>query len=222
MTERGLPIVDGAPACPFVAFDDDRDERSTSPDHRHRCYAESPPAPRALAHQEAYCLASAFPVCPTFQDWARREAARTRSDEPPRDDDGELEPVVIDRPPRKGSSTWSAPPPWSGRDDGSRERAAERAGASPYASDDPSEAADAGMAAGAAAAGMVGAAGAMGAAGAAAAGSSAGSAAGRTRRGRTRRGSTRAAAASPEAMPTVSRAEAPVEACRARSPRSSA
>src|SRR5919206_4150379 len=78
MTERGLPIVDGAPACPFVAFEDDRDERASSPDHRHRCYAEPEPAPRALAHQEAYCLSSAFPVCPTFQDWARREAARTR------------------------------------------------------------------------------------------------------------------------------------------------
>jgi LysM repeat protein len=76
MTERGLPIVDGAPACPFVAFDDDRDERAASPDHRHRCYAEPEPAPRALAHQEAYCLSSAFPVCPTFQEWARREAAR--------------------------------------------------------------------------------------------------------------------------------------------------
>ena len=68
MTERGLPIVDGAPACPFVAFADDRDERAASPDHRHHCYAESQPAPRALAHQEAYCLSSAFPVCPTFQD----------------------------------------------------------------------------------------------------------------------------------------------------------
>src|SRR5918995_3402426 len=75
MTERGLPSTDGAPACPFVAFGDDRDGRSTSPDHRHRCFAESPPAPRALAHQEAYCLSSAFPVCPTFQEWARREAA---------------------------------------------------------------------------------------------------------------------------------------------------
>src|SRR4051794_4047500 len=83
MTERGLPIVDGAPACPFVAFEDDRDERATSPDHRHRCYAEAQPAPRALAHQEAYCLSSAFPVCPTFQDWARREAARSRSEAPP-------------------------------------------------------------------------------------------------------------------------------------------
>src|SRR5688572_5370546 len=80
MTERGLPIVDGAPACPFVAFDDDRDERAAGPDHRHRCYAEPNPAPRALAHQEAYCLSSAFPVCPTFQDWARRESARARDD----------------------------------------------------------------------------------------------------------------------------------------------
>ena len=78
MSERGLPIADGAPACPFVAFEDDRDERAAVPDHRHRCYAEVRPAPRALAHQEAYCLSSAFPVCPTFQDWARREAARAR------------------------------------------------------------------------------------------------------------------------------------------------
>src|SRR6478735_9475697 len=78
MTERALPGMDGAPACPFVAFGDDREGRSTSPDHRHRCFAESPPAPRAVAHQEAYCLSSAFPVCPTFQDWARREAAHAR------------------------------------------------------------------------------------------------------------------------------------------------
>ena len=80
MTERGLPIVDGAPACPFVAFEDDRESRSTSPDHRHRCFAEPLPAPRAAAHQEAYCLSSAFPVCPTFQDWARREAAHARGE----------------------------------------------------------------------------------------------------------------------------------------------
>lgn len=84
MSERGLPIADGAQACPFVAFEDDRDERAGSPDHRHRCYAEIRPAPRALAHQEAYCLSSAFPVCPTFQDWARREAARARSAPPAR------------------------------------------------------------------------------------------------------------------------------------------
>jgi len=81
-----MPIADGAPACPFVAFDDDRDERATVPDHRHRCYADTRPSPRALAHQEAYCLSSAFPVCPTFQDWARRESARARADAKARED----------------------------------------------------------------------------------------------------------------------------------------
>jgi LysM repeat protein len=82
VTERALPLADGAPACPFVAFEDERDERASVPDHRHRCYAEPTPAPRALAHQEAYCLSSAFPVCPTFQDWARREAARASGSSP--------------------------------------------------------------------------------------------------------------------------------------------
>jgi hypothetical protein len=84
VSDRGLPVGDGAHACPFVAFEDERDERSSVPDHRHRCYAEDPPAPRAVAHQEAYCLSSAFPVCPTFQDWARRESARARGEAPPR------------------------------------------------------------------------------------------------------------------------------------------
>jgi len=79
MTDRGLPSGDASPACPFVAFEDERDERADRPDHRHRCYAEAEPAPRALAHQEAYCLSSAFPVCPVFQEWARREAAHTRA-----------------------------------------------------------------------------------------------------------------------------------------------
>jgi LysM repeat protein len=137
MTERGLPIVDGPVACPFVAFADDRDERSTSPDHRHRCYAEATPAPRALAHQEAYCLASAFPVCPTFQDWARREAAHARNDdagvpgqpipglidERPAygdtvggDDEG-FEPVYEDRPRKSSQKNWASPPPWAGRGD---------------------------------------------------------------------------------------------------------
>jgi len=86
VSERGLPIADGAAACPFVAFEDDRDERATVPDHRHRCYADLRPSPRALAHQEAYCLSSSFPVCPTFQDWARRESARARADAQARDD----------------------------------------------------------------------------------------------------------------------------------------
>ena len=113
MTERGLPIVDGAPACPFVAFDDDRDERAAGPDHRHRCYAEPNPAPRALAHQEAYCLSSAFPVCPTFQDWARREAARSRHDGPrPTESDAA---AIAAGPQRNSPRNWAAPPPWASR-----------------------------------------------------------------------------------------------------------
>src|SRR5262245_13410158 len=142
MTDRALPLADGAPACPFVAFEDERDERASVPDHRHRCYAEAKPAPRALAHQEAYCLSSAFPVCPTFQDWARREAARAGSssaagptdaagaasaavaaaavhDEDARDEPGaELPPASnSDMPPddraqRNPPRDWSAPPPW--------------------------------------------------------------------------------------------------------------
>jgi hypothetical protein len=102
VSDRGLPIADGAHACPFVAFEDERDERASLPDHRHRCFAESPPAPRALAHQEAYCLSSAFPVCPTFQDWARRESARARGESqarpapPPPPDPAPPEPVAAD------------------------------------------------------------------------------------------------------------------------------
>jgi hypothetical protein len=118
MTERGLPIVDGAPACPFVAFEDDRDERASSPDHRHRCYAEARPAPRALAHQEAYCLASAFPVCPTFQDWARREAAHSRADGPRGGDAASAAAALAaDLPQRNPPRNWSAPPPWASRAD---------------------------------------------------------------------------------------------------------
>jgi LysM repeat protein len=143
MTERGLPSVDGAAACPFVAFEDDRESRSASPDHRHRCYAEPLPAPRAAAHQEAYCLSGAFPVCPTFQDWARREAAHARgegerpipatsatarpgaassSTDPGTDHDDddaaeELAPVrpPIEEPPirRNPPRDWAAPPPWA-------------------------------------------------------------------------------------------------------------
>jgi nucleoid-associated protein YgaU len=121
MTDRGLPIVDGAPACPFVAFEDDRDERAASPDHRHRCYAEANPAPRALAHQEAYCLSSAFPVCPTFQDWARREAARSRADAPRRADSGDDPGQPQRNPPRN----WAAPPPWLSRGDRRGEEASD-------------------------------------------------------------------------------------------------
>jgi LysM repeat protein len=111
MTERGLPTSDGAPACPFVAFEDDRDERATSPDHRHRCYAEPNPAPRALAHQEAYCLSSAFPVCPTFQDWARREAARSRGASIDSADSSAAA-IAAQQAQRNPPRSWQAPPPW--------------------------------------------------------------------------------------------------------------
>jgi len=153
MREPGLPI-DGAPACPFVAFEDDRDARATAPDHRHRCYAEPRPAPRALAHQEAYCLSSAFAVCPTFQDWARREAAAARpspgsASPPPRTDtDPSIEhgtlpppdrearhapetPVPPLPPHRPAPRDWAAPPPWlhaGGHDANGRPDAGARGG----------------------------------------------------------------------------------------------
>ena len=62
-------------ACPFVAFDDDRDRRSEAPDPRHRCFAVPNPEPRAIAHQQAYCLTPNFPSCAFFMDWAGRAAA---------------------------------------------------------------------------------------------------------------------------------------------------
>ena len=140
MTDRGLPIVDGAPACPFVAFEDDRDGRGQAPDHRHRCFAEPRPAPRALAHQEAYCLSSAFPVCPTFQDWARREAATARAAQRRaidaagrsrsrsasrcrRASASAYHAPGTDTPPplpprRNPPRDWADPPPWAGDADG--------------------------------------------------------------------------------------------------------
>jgi hypothetical protein len=163
MTDRGLPIVDGAPACPFVAFEDDRDGRGLAPDHRHRCFAEPKPAPRALAHQQAYCLSSAFAVCPTFQDWARREAAAARpgpaeprpgredvpvvapvsSPMPPLDREGRHVPGTDTPPPippkRNPQREWAAPPPWS-------------------AGDQPSDRSSAGSVYGPAAAGLAGSA----------------------------------------------------------------
>jgi len=140
MTE---PTPTGALACPFVAFEDDRDARADVPDHRHRCYAEIRPAPRAIAHQEAFCLSPGFAACPTFQDWARREAARAKpisdrnelaglarpgrgQDRPTpsmvddgadeRDDDpGRPAVPPADIPPaRSRSRDWAAPPTWSG------------------------------------------------------------------------------------------------------------
>ncbi len=97
--------------CPFVAFEDDRDRRSALPDHRHRCFAESAAAPRALAHQQHYCLAAAFPSCPTFTDWARREAAL------PVESDASASALLAEMadapaPPATGARDWAAPPPW--------------------------------------------------------------------------------------------------------------
>ncbi len=136
MSER---IADPQVVCPFVAFDDDRDFRSPVPDHRHRCFAESPAAPRALAHQAAYCLSASFPGCPTFVDWARREAAPPKVESPvrslrgpaaaPRGSSGApaaaagpagpvgpqpstglpVEPTASRR-----DADWTAPPPWAG------------------------------------------------------------------------------------------------------------
>jgi LysM repeat protein len=98
---------EGPTACPFVALESDRDRRADEPDHRHRCYAEPEPAPRALAHQRAYCLSPTFPGCPIFQDWAVRAAARPvpMADRAPD--------VTSDERPRPAHD-WAAPPPWAG------------------------------------------------------------------------------------------------------------
>jgi len=74
---RGRPpgAGEGPPACPFVAFAEEPDSRAGLPDHRHRCYAQEPPEPRARAHQERFCLTAAFASCAYFQDWAVRQAA---------------------------------------------------------------------------------------------------------------------------------------------------
>jgi hypothetical protein len=105
MTGRAVEPVEIPPACPFVAFEDDRERRSTAPDHRHRCYAEPRPAPRALAHQERYCLTRDFPSCPTFQAWARREAAKES-------DPAAAKEVPAGRPP-VDPGAWVTQPPVS-------------------------------------------------------------------------------------------------------------
>lgn len=126
VTDRGP--FDPPLACPFLAFEDDRDGRAPRPDHRHRCFAEVRPAPRAIAHQERYCLTAAFATCPTFLDWARREAAAVREpsgeasriggpalpggpesarDRGPVDAEG---PAEGEARPRRD---WAVPPPWA-------------------------------------------------------------------------------------------------------------
>jgi LysM repeat protein len=73
--EPTAPFDVGPSVCPFLAFEDDRDHRSDSPDYRHRCFAAPEPEPRAFPHQERYCLSDDFARCPVFLDWARQEAA---------------------------------------------------------------------------------------------------------------------------------------------------
>jgi hypothetical protein len=76
VTDELTPHLDAEPAaCPFVAFEDDRDHRSDAPDYRHRCFASAEPEPRAFPHQERYCLNPGFTACPVFLDWAQQEAA---------------------------------------------------------------------------------------------------------------------------------------------------
>jgi len=137
MHDRPAAGADGLFACPFLALAGDRDVRIDVPDRRHRCYAEPEPAPRAIAHQREYCLSASFAACPTFQDWARREAARVvGSGEAAAIPEGAAalrapaaatdEGVVWrpdDAPPREARSeptlwgdgrAWAAPPPWLG------------------------------------------------------------------------------------------------------------
>ncbi|MGO9180411.1 MAG: LysM peptidoglycan-binding domain-containing protein [Candidatus Limnocylindrales bacterium] len=114
MHDRPAAGADGLLACPFLALAGDRDMRIDVPDRRHRCYAEPEPAPRAIAHQHEYCLSASFAACPTFQDWARREAARVigvdavvgRSDYVPPREVGS-EPTIWG-----DGRAWAAPPPW--------------------------------------------------------------------------------------------------------------
>lgn len=154
MTER---IADPQTVCPFVAFDDDRDHRAPGPDHRHRCFADSPAAPRALAHQAAYCLSGSFPGCPTFVDWARREAAPVRVDSTVRSlrDAGPTRAAAA-RPPGRSSSRagghaadWTAPPPWGsavGAAAGAASGGAADAGSGESAASGPEEVDDAAFA----------------------------------------------------------------------------
>ena len=122
MTER--QGFDETPtACPFLAFEDDRDFRSDRPDHRHRCFAEARPAPRAIAHQELFCVGGAFAQCPTFLEWAAREAAgvkrpSVRRPAPPAPGTGTSRaaavagPAASPPPSPSRSRDWLAPPPW--------------------------------------------------------------------------------------------------------------
>ncbi|CAN5566669.1 hypothetical protein BH23CHL6_BH23CHL6_04400 [soil metagenome] len=102
--QGGISFGEGPTACPFIALESDRDRRADEPDHRHRCYAEPEPAPRAIAHQRGFCLAPTFPGCPIFQDWAVRAGARPVPKHP----------NAAVRPPETSMSApdWDGRPPW--------------------------------------------------------------------------------------------------------------
>ena len=131
MTER---IADPQAVCPFVALDDDRDHRAPGPDHRHRCFAESPAAPRALAHQAAYCLSGSFAGCPTFvrlgAPRSGSHAGRPRGALPARRRlDARRDPAPTGRSDVAVGwvlGDWTAPPPW-----GLAAGAAQRSGPQP-------------------------------------------------------------------------------------------
>lgn len=106
-------------ACPFIALDEDRDRRVVDPDAHHRCFAESVPRPRSLAHQAAFCLTAGFAGCPIFLDWASRAAAAPLGAEPDTDTHpsawgmsaaapASSSPIAV----RPAERPWLAPPPW--------------------------------------------------------------------------------------------------------------
>ncbi len=117
MAQSGELFGEGPQACPFIALELDRDRRSDQPDYRHRCFAEPTPQPRAIAHQEQYCLSPGFAACPIFQGWAMRAAARpvpvpqgyegrARSTEP-----GPSLPPSVEQPPAASSGRASVAQP---------------------------------------------------------------------------------------------------------------
>jgi LysM repeat protein len=114
VTERAPSPAVAAGACPFVAFEDDRDHRSEVPDRRNRCYAEPVPRPPTPAHQAAYCLSIDFPSCAVFQAWAARAAAAPDATPVPQpavaETEGALEAEREERDARGEPPPGAAPP----------------------------------------------------------------------------------------------------------------
>jgi hypothetical protein len=66
--------------CPYLGLAGDRTVTRTVPDTGHRCYARTPPGSPDEAHQNAFCLSSAYGACPFFRaPEARSQAADTRA-----------------------------------------------------------------------------------------------------------------------------------------------